>query len=290
MQQWLRQWNRALFVGLAFVFAFLIYLSTLLSHATDLSETFIDVTIFTLFSLIIMVLSSMGYLIYYFWNTTEPSSIKEQLQETSQQPQETRALIEVPQVFKDKKSLPVKQMQDQRYRGFEFLERMHAEDLLKYVEVHHPQIIAIVVLMIDQEKSIKLFQALEPNLAEKVSVIVKGYVNLLPSQVEKLDLALQEELLELYTECRILKELEDSEIRQLLHQVNKKELMFALKGATQELQERFLANMSPNTSAWFHNLLIHAPQVSQENSDKAIKKLYLLAKQLRENGRILATN
>ena len=210
--------------------------------------------------------------------------------ETPKQPSKERTPAKVPQLLKEEKSLPVKQIQDQRYRGFEFLERMSQEDLVKYVEVHHPQIIAIVILMIDQERSIKLLQALEPDLAEEVSLIVEGDVNLLPSQVEKLDLALQEELLELYTECRILKKLEDSEIRQLLHQVNKKELMFALKGATQELQERFLANMSPNTSAWFHNLLAHAPQVSQENSDKAIKKLYLLAKQLRENGRIRATN
>ena len=289
MQQRLRQWHRPLFVGLAFVFVFLIYLSRLLSHVTDLSEVFVDVAIFTLFSLIVMVLSSMGYLIYYFWNTTETAYVEEKLFEAPQKPKKKRVLIETPEI-KVEERLPIKQIQDKKYRGFEFLERLSEEDLQKYMDVQHPQIIAVVMLMIDQEKVIKLLKDLEPTLAEEVSSILQGKVNLLPSQVENLDLALQEELLELYTECRFLKKLEDSEIRQLLHHVNKKELMFALKGATQELQERFLANMSPKASRWFYNLLAHAPEVSQENSDNAIKKLSLLAKQLRENGRIRATN
>ena len=289
MQQWLRQWYRPLFVGLIFVFAFLIYLSTLLSHTTYFSDAFVNIAIFTLFTLIVIVLSSMGYLIYYFWNKTEVTE-REPLPELPKKRHKKVNKAVVAPVLKEEKCLSIKQIQDKKYRGFEFLERMEEEELFKYIEIQHPQIIVMVILMIDQEKSIKLLEAFEPVLAEKISKIVASNVNLLPSQVEKLDLALQEELLELYTECRILKKLEDSEIRQLLHQVNKKELMFALKGATQELQERFLANMSPNTSAWFHNLLVHAPQVSQENSDKAIKKLYLLAKQLRENGRIRATN
>ena len=289
MQQWLRQWHRALFVSLAFVFVFLIYLSTLLSHVTDLSEIFVDAAIFLLFSFIIIVPSSMGYLIYYFWNTTETKYVEELMPEVPSKPQTKTVSTESPELLKEE-SLPIKQTQDQKYRGFEFLERLSQEDLQKYIEVQHPQIIAMVTLMIDQEKSIKLLENLEPVLADEVSTILEGNVNLLPSQVDKLDLALQEELLELYSECRILKQLEDSEIRQLLHQVNKKELMFALRGATQELQERFLANMSSKTSAWFHKVLVHAPEVSQENSDNAIKKLSLLAKQLRENGRIRATN
>ena len=290
MQQWLRQWHKPLFVGLAFVFVFLIYLSTLLSRVTDLSEIFVDASIFILFSLIIIVLSMMGYLIYYFWNTTETKYVEEQVFELPKKPQKQTVLAEDSQILNEEKRLPVKQIQDQKYRGFEFLERLSQEDLQKYIEVQHPQIIAMVTLMIDQEKSIKLLEGFEPPLADEISTILEANINLLPSQVEKLDLALQEELLELYSECRILKQLEDSEVRQLLHQVNKKELMFALRGATQELQERFLANMSPKASTWFHNVLTHAPEVSQENSDKAIKKLSLLAKQLRDNGKIRATN
>ena len=293
MKEWFRQWHKPLFVSFFFTFVFLLYLSHLLSQTRSLSDTFIDVAIFTLFTLIITILSAMGYLIYYFWKSDGPIEIKDvqdTLFDVLEKPQKKRVVTEDPQILRKEESVLIKQIQDQKYRGFKFLEGLSQDDLLKYMQVQHPQIIAIVMLMIDQEKSIKLLQELEQTLADEVSNIVEGKVNLLPSQVEKLDLALQEELLELYLECRILKKLEDSEIRQLLREVNKKELIFALKGARQELQERFLVNMSPKASAWFHNVLTHAPEVSQENSDNAIKKLSLLAKQLRDNGKIRATN
>ena len=289
MQQWLGQWHRPLFVGLLFLFLFFVYLSTLLSHTHSLSEGVVDTAIFLLFTLFIAILSAMGYLIYFFWNVPEAEGEALSQEKSTVRLQEPATRIEASEVkIREKSSL--KQIQDHNYRGFGYLERLEEAALQKYLEPQHPQIIALVLLMIDGQKSRSVLSSMDAFLAEKVSEVMSEPAGVSEQQIEKLDLALQEELLELYVECKLLHQLQEHEIRRLLLQVNKKELIYALKGVTQELQERFLANMSPKTRSGFHQLLVHAPQVSQENSDKAIKKLSLLAKQLRENGKIRATN
>ena len=289
MQQWLGQWHKPLFVGLLFLFLLFVYFSTLLSHTHSLSEGVVDAAIFLLFTLFIVILSAMGYLIYFFWNVPEVEEAPSVQEKRAVKPQKSTVTIE-PIEIKTAQASPLEQIQDHNYRGFGYLERLEEEALQKYLEPQHPQIIALVLMMIDEQKSRTVLSSMDALLAEKVSEVMSAPERVSERQIKKLDLALQEELLELYTECRLLHELQESEICQLLLQVDKKELMFALKGATQELQERFLANMSPKTRSWFHQLLVHAPQVPQQNSDKAIKKLSLLAKQLRENGRIRATN
>jgi len=289
MQQWLGQWHKPLFVGLLFLFLLFVYLSTLLSHTHTLSEGVVDVAIFLLFTLFIAILSAMGYLVYFFWNVPEVEVQASVQEKRAAKPQKPRVTVE-PTEIKASQENSLEQIQDHNYRGFGYLERLEAAALQKYLEPQHPQIIALVLLMIDQQKSHNVLSSMDALLAEKVSKVMSVPERVSERQIEKLDLALQEELLELYAECRVLHQMQEREVRQLLLQVDKKELMFALKGATQELQERFLANMSPKTRSYFRKLLEHAPQVSQENSDKAIKKLSLLAKQLRENGKIRATN
>jgi hypothetical protein len=81
-----------------------------------------------------------------------------------------------------------------------------------------------------------------------------------------------------------------SEIRAIQRRADKKELMYTGRGAVQELQERFFANMSSKASVEFKTVIASLLTPETVKRQKALRRVSLLAEQLRDNDKIHDNN
>ena len=282
----------------------LLYFTSLLSQLT-LSETFVDIAIYIIYILLVIILGSIAFIGYCLF---EEEPLFEMNSSTSQ-----RDVLNLDTLLTQKEETPFIQAQEtqrcedvkelldsavkrltldteRRMKGYGLVEALQTEKRTQFLNEQHPQIAAVILLMIDSKKAVTVLEQLEKSQKDEVVFCIENCENVSNKALMILNEALQKELSPLQKECSSLRELESAEIREILHHVDKKELMFALKGATQELQEKFFANMSSKASTEFKKVLASVSQIEQTKSQNAIKNLYLLAEQLRDNGRIRAIN
>ncbi len=76
--------------------------------------------------------------------------------------------------------------------------------------------------------------------------------------------------------------LENGTVRSLLRVTGKKELIYALKGASEELQEKFFANMSPSVAKRLRNTMGHLQKITAKEINDAQEKLLQRVRSLDE--------
>lgn len=300
----LLQHSKLLLALLFAALALLLYVTSLLSQST-LSDTFVDIAIYSIYILLVIVLGSIAFIAYCLFEE-EPL-----IEMSSYVPQRDGLNIDTLLTQKEESSIGQKEHTDinmnlrelldaarnrltlggeRGMKGYGLVETSQTEKIVHYLNQQHPQVAAVILLMIDSKKAETVLNTLENSHKDEIVYAIEQSENISNKALQILDEALQKELSPLQKECSLLQDLDSAQIREILRHVDKKELMFALKGATQELQEKFFANMSSKASTEFKKVLASVSQLEQTKSHNAIKNLYLLAEQLRENGRIRAIN
>lgn len=299
----LRRHSKLLLALLFGALVLLLYLTSLLSQATALSDIIVDILIYVIYILLVLILGSITFIGYCLveeeplsmMSSSPPQSemfdveellnressrdAKEDLQ-TVEQSKHSALLNSAKQRLSLSLSMPT--------RGFEIVESSQTDKMTHYLKGQHPQLIAVILLMIDREKAEAILEQFENALGCDVIASIEAMQIVSKEALTALDSALVDELRVVQRECSILHTLERFEIREILRHVHKRDLMFALKGATQELQEKFFVNMSSKASTEFKNALASLSRVDETKNQNAIKNLYLLAQRLRENGKIRA--
>lgn len=301
----LLQHSKMLLALLFGALALLLYFTSLLSQATALSDTFVDITIYTIYLLLVLVIGSITLISYHLFdeepliemNSYTPEADVLNIGSLLGQ-KEKRLFVQEEQIenhgdvrdLLDAVRYRLRLGSNKAMRGYALVEVSQTEKIAQYLNEQHPQITAVILLMIDLKKAETVLEQLENTQRDEVINSIENSEDVSNEALMILDEALQKELSPLQKECSTLRHLGSAQIREILHHVDKKELMFALKGATQELQEKFFASMSSKASKEFKNVLASVSRIEQTKSHNAIKNLYLLAEQLRENGRIRAIN
>ncbi len=292
------------FLALSFAaLALLLYLTSLLSIATALSDTFVDIAIYLIYLLLVVIITLITYISYHLFDEEPLMAVNSYMPESD--------ALEIENLLENKEEERFTQeKQTERHEnfssiytaaresicfdsskmmeGFTLLEVSQVEKRAAYLKQQHPQIIAVILLMIDEQKAKTTLEAFTPSLRDEVLTLMQESEPVSKEAVNALDQALQEELSLFQKECSLLRDLESMEIREVLRHIDKRELMFALKSAKKELQETFFANMTSKASTEFKNILASVVQVDETKSQNALKNLYLLAQRLRENGKIRA--
>ncbi len=288
------------FLALSFAaLALLLYLTSLLSIATALSDTFVDIAIYLIYLLLVVIITLITYISYHLFdeeplmavNSYVPESDVLEIENLLENREEKEKQIESHKNFNSIYSAARESIcfdSSKMMEGFTLLEVSQVEKRAAYLKQQHPQIIAVILLMIDEQKAKTTLEAFTPSLRDEVLTLMQESDPVSKEAVNALDQALQEELSLFQKECSLLQDLESMEIREVLRHIDKRELMFALKSAKKELQETFFANMTSKASTEFKNILASVVQVDETKSQNALKNLYLLAQRLRENGKIRA--
>ncbi len=288
------------FLALSFAaLALLLYLTSLLSIATALSDTFVDIAIYLIYLLLVVIITLITYISYHLFdeeplmavNSYVPESDVLEIENLLENREEKEKQIESHKNFNSIYSAARESIcfdSSKMMEGFTLLEVSQVEKRAAYLKQQHPQIIAVILLMIDEQKAKTTLEAFTPSLRDEVLTLMQESEPVSKEAVNALDQALQEELSLFQKECSLLRDLESMEIREVLRHIDKRELMFALKSAKKELQETFFANMTSKASTEFKNILASVVQVDETKSQNALKNLYLLAQRLRENGKIRA--
>ena len=300
-----RRLNRSFSVIVASLTAALIllfYLTSLLSKATTLSDTFVDILIYTIYLSLVLVLGSMTFVLYNYFD--EETLLEPVL------PIEMESLLIPNRVIPEKKALfsehaaqePVADIQSllneakeklpktlpSLLKGFKELSSLALPKMFDYLSEQHPQVVSVILVTIDSDLAHRLLTLFRVELREVLLANIEGNDRIDVSLLMLLDEALLRDLWTTQKECLSLMELSDSEVRELLRHISKLELMFALKATSQELQEMFFVNMSAKASTEFKTVLHAKVDVDASKCDNALKNLYLLAQQLREDGKIRA--
>jgi len=173
-------------------------------------------------------------------------------------------------------------------KGFKELSSLALPKMFDYLSEQHPQVVSVILVTIDSDLAHRLLTLFRVELREVLLANIEGNDRIDVSLLMLLDEALLRDLWTTQKECSSLTELSDSEVRELLRHISKLELMFALKATSQELQEMFFVNMSAKASTEFKTVLHAKVDVDASKCDNALKNLYLLAQQLREDGKIRA--
>jgi len=275
----------------------LLYLTSLLSKTTTLADPLFDLFIYILYFFLVLILVSAALLFYLYLEDPDPAVLLE-----SKYLAESAEVVEnsaVPVMLEDEeaeetdpyllwlekiKKVAVSKSKDDK--GFRSFEGLSVAKALVFLRAQHPQLALLILTQLQPLYQRSVFEGLTE--AEQQKSLSLAEVSKAP-RGESLDLIerfLQRTFDPLAEACSFLRGLQDQDLRALLKRVDKKELMFALQGATKELQEKFFANMSPKASAEFQRVMDTFRQTDEQKSVQAIKNLYLLAQQLREDGRI----
>jgi len=104
--------------------------------------------------------------------------------------------------------------------------------------------------------------------------------------IEEINNELAEEIKEkMFTFEDIIK-LDNNAIREILKEVDKNQLMIALKGAPEELKEKFLANMSQRAAAAFEEEIQFLGPVKVKDVEAAQRAIVEIVQKLAEEGKI----
>jgi len=282
----------------------LLLLTSKLAGAGTIPENIVDTVIYTVYLLLVLLLGTITWVSYSLLDQGRTAAEESFDDETGPAP-----TIQTPLKREGRKrsspenannaDMASAAMQDIRQKlgdaaleqrkGFELVEASHAKPMAKYLSRQHPQVRATVLMMIDAKKADAILQHIDAPQREFLIKTAAESRAVPTSVLSRLDLALYQELTPLRRDYARLNRLKDDEIRAILRQIDKRELMFALKGATQELQESFFANMSSKASGEFRSAMASLPLPGTIKSQNAVKKLLLLAEQLRDDGRIHIT-
>jgi flagellar motor switch protein FliG len=277
----------------------------MLAGASSIPDTIVDTAIYTIYLLLVLLLGMIAWVGYALFDQ-DPAAVAQRFEEETEtavttgtspkrekksvfpgsgESSEHAASSETMQVARQK----VESDMPEGRQGFELVEASHAKPMAKYLMKQHPQLRAAVLMMIDAKKADAILEYFDASQREALIRTAAESRPVSTSVLRGLDLALYQELTPLRRDYTRLNRLKDDEIRAILRQIDKRELMFALKGATQELQERFFANMSSKASGEFRSTMALLPLPGTMKSQNAVKKLLLLAEQLRDDGRIRIT-
>jgi len=297
---------KTLLLLLSAALAALLFLTSLLSQERDIPDDLVDAVIFTIYLLLMLLVGTIALVIHALFDQGSVAIDKSPARETEAAPA-TKSLLKIEEesyvsgsgennenarcsetLQRIRQQLQTATLEERQ--GFELLEASHAKPMAKYLMRQHPQVCAIVMIMIDAKKADAILEHFDASQREALLKRASESRPVSVSALSRLDLALYQELTPLRRDYARLKRLKDDEIRAILRQIDKRELMFALKGTTQELQERFFANMSSKASGEFLSKMASLPLPGTIKSQNAVKKLLLLAEQLRDDGRIQLTN
>ena len=269
----------------------LFYLTSLLSKNSILDDRALDFAIYTIYLLLVFVVGSMGYLVYLLFDETaivQRSLYEKELPMSLPSVSED---AETPQ-HNPQKELesyrPLFQERSLKREGFELLRSLSQEERVTLLSAQHPQLSAL--LLMQRDDAVLLMKRLPKRQQQELYRCLQESKKVDESVLKRVSEGLETVLSRAKEACEFLGSLDEREIRELLRHVTKRELMFALQHSNQELQERFLANMSKVTAERFKNGLRLNGALTRAKSHNALKKLSLLAKQLREDGKISASN
>ncbi len=278
----------------------LLYATSELSQATALSDIFVDVAIYIIYLLLVLIISAATFIVYYLsandplHETARPLAQEKHLKsDTTSKPKEEAPVVDRPPSGREMLGLQLKKARDELITaplktrdGYALLEASAADKALRYLDQQHPQIAAVTVLMLDPNKALDILEQMHAGQREVLLARLENSEPVSYAALTRLERALYKEFFLLQKECVALQQLNNREIQEILRRVNKKDLMFALTAVTQELQERFFANMSSKAAGEFKKVMASLPVSDLTKSRNAVENLYLLAEQLRDDGRI----
>jgi len=288
---------------LSVALATLLLLTSMLAGAGTVPENIVDAVIYTVYLLLVLLLGTIAWVSYFLLDQGRTAAEESFDDGTGSAPmiqtplkREEKSVLAEDANSAEKGAAPMQAISQkvqtsalERRQGLQLVEASHAKPMAKYLTRQHPQVGATVLMMIDAKKADAILQHIDAPQREFL-IKTAAESRAVPTTVLcRLDLALYQELTPLRRDYARMNRLKDDEIRAILRQVDKRELMFALKGATQEIQESFFANMSSKASGEFRSAMASLPLPGTIKSQNAVKKLLLLAEQLRDDGRIQLT-
>lgn len=302
----LLQRPRAVLALLVALFVLLLFLTSLLGEATTLPETLVDVAIYTIYLLFVLLLGSTVFILYYLFDSEASLSSRFESGSTGPLRTETPVAEKADRTryqsisHAKSESAPLALLKEvkrawvfegaEKMKGLALVEAYPAEEMAAYLMRQHLQIAAVILVVIDPKKAAAILDCFKHSQNEEMRKrIVKG-ATVSSTALKVLDQALQKELAPLNREYSALRRLGSADIREILRHVDKKELIYALKGAPQELQERFFANMSSKASVEFKNIMASISMPDKIKRQNALRSVYLLAEQLRDNDKIHINN
>ncbi len=287
--------------------ALLLFLTSLLSASSVLSDTFVDIAIYAVYLLFVLLLGSAVFLLYALFDSDTSLFSRSETQRADRLETEAVARYKAGNMRSQDPSCPAdgkrvssalfneaKQVghfaADERMAGFALAASHDEKQMAAYLTQQHPQVAAVTLMMCDSKKSAAILDQMEGEEGETIRRRIAKTETVSEVALKRLDLALQKEFMPLYREWLVLSHLASSDIREILRHVDKRELMYVLKGAAQELQERFFANMSSKASVEFITIMASSPMPDKIQRQNAVRSVYLLAEQLRVNDKIRVNN
>jgi hypothetical protein len=301
------QHARAVLALLVALLVLLLLFTSLISSATVLSDTFVDIAIYTIYLLFILVLSSTAFVLYALFDSdsslfscseTERADRLETASQykaacmQAQDPSRPEPEKGMPSALSNETKRSRLLVADEAMTGFALAEAYDEKQMAAHLMQQHPQVAAVTLMLIDSKKA----AAVLDRMARAQSESIRGRIEKTETErvsgraLKVLDLALQKELVPLPHDRPALNHLSSADIREILRHIDKKELMYLLQGAAQELQERFFANMSSKASIEFKTIMASAAMPETIKRQNALRRVSLLAEQLRDNDKIRENN
>ena len=188
-------------------------------------------------------------------------------------------------------------------KSFQELERVDSKVLANILRNEHPQTIAVVLSQLSPTKSAEVLKQLPDSLsvevvkrlatlenispeffAELLNILDKDTTNKILAKLDEEDPYLSEKIKEKMFTFEDIRKLDNRAIVEILKAVDKSTLIVALKGAPEDIKEKFFSNMSKKAADIMREDMEALGPVKASEVEKAQKQVVKVIKSLADQG------
>ncbi|RKY00984.1 flagellar motor switch protein FliG [Candidatus Poribacteria bacterium] len=172
---------------------------------------------------------------------------------------------------------------------FEFLDKADPEQLITLLANEHPQVVSLILANLSPEHASAVFQGLPEEMRSEVANRVDSSVEKeVLKKLEEENPELAEKIKSLMFVFEDLLMLDDRDMQKLIRNIkDTRDLVLALKGATDELKEKFFRNMTQRMALMIKEDMEIMGRVPLREVEAAQQRIIQVAKELEEAGEIV---
>jgi flagellar motor switch protein FliG len=187
-------------------------------------------------------------------------------------------------------------------KGIEQLKWMDARAVADLIRLEHPQIITIILSLLDADQSADILGLLPENMHSDLLMRIATLEGVQPAALKELDSIMEKQLTgsdnvqaselgdkiqeKMFVFADLI-DVDDRGIQVILREVSTDQLLLALRGVEDGLKEKVFSNMSSRAAEMLRDDLEVAPPTKLSDVEQAQKDILTVARKLADSGEIM---
>ena len=179
--------------------------------------------------------------------------------------------------------------------GFDMLRNVPPDQIAPFISHEHPQSIALILSQLEADQASGILAQLPERLQSDVAYRIATMENITPNVLKEIEESLEASLRDMLggnqdvggpKVVADIPKLTDRDIQTLMHEVDQKDLVVALKSASDEMKEKVLGNMSERVRTFITEEMEFQGPMRLSGVEEVQLRIVQQVRQLEEQGQV----